>query len=382
MTKLPNQTPATVSVVLAMIEKEQRMIKAVMHCALVSVHHRSCLPPAVRSRQHKPRPGFTLVELLVVIAIIGVLVALLLPAVQAAREAARRTQCKNGLKQIALALQNYHGTHQRFPEGVVHQNPAPPSVSNSYLGNWSWNALILPYVEQNAAYEQSGVLQTDLATALDDVNKLAAMQAAMPVFLCPTTSSPTINEERDPQSASGQHYGLTTSDYVGVNSSNELRRFRGQPGKQANGIFMVEKGTRIREITDGTSNTIILGERSWETTLSGNEGFVLGRAGVVFGIRGVRDNSEIGLADGMGCGKYAMNYSSSSPTKSNSFARRGFSSRHPGGANFAFADGSVIFLSDDIDGGFDADQIATTEEVDTPWEALLAIADGHVASKD
>lgn len=327
------------------------------------------------------RIGFTLVELLVVIAIIGVLVALLLPAVQAAREAARRTQCKNSLKQIALALQNYHDTAKSFPVGIVHENPAPPSVTNSYLGNWNWSALLLPFVEQTAIYDQSGVLKTDLATALDDATKLAAMQTAVSVFLCPSTISPAINEERELESASGNFYALATSDYIGVNSSSELRRYRGEPGKFANGIFNIEKGTRIREITDGTSNTLILGERSWETTLSGNEGYVLGRAAVAYGNRGVRDASEIGLADSMGCGMYAMNYSSPNPTKSNSFARRGFSSRHPGGANFAFADGSVDFISEDIDGGFNSDQIAITDEVDSPWEALLGINDGVVATK-
>jgi prepilin-type processing-associated H-X9-DG protein len=320
------------------------------------------------------------VELLVVIAIIGVLVALLLPAVQAAREAARRTQCKNSLRQMALSLQNFHNTTRHFPAGVVRHNPAPPSVANSYLGNWNWSALLLPYVEQGVLYDQIGVSQTDLATAMDDPGKLKAMQTSLAVLLCPTTASPIVNDERDIQSASGTFSGLATSDYVGVNSSNELRRFRGNPGKDANGIFIIEKGTRIREITDGTSKTLIVGERSWETTLSGNEGFVLGRAGVALGVRGVRDNSEVGLADAMGCGKYKMNYSSSSATKSNSFARRGFSSRHPGGANFAFADGSADFLSDTIDGGFDAEQIAATEQVDTPWEGLLGMDDGIVTS--
>lgn len=322
--------------------------------------------------------AFTLVELLVVIAIIGVLVALLLPAIQAAREAARRTQCKNGLRQISIALQNHHDAKKRFPAGCKHENPPPPAVDNSYLGNWNWVAMLLPYLEQVALYDRIGVSDTDLATALDNPNKRDAMQTPLAVLLCPTTASPVVNEERPIQSAGGQKYALTTSDYVGVNSSNELRRYRGTPGKSANGVFTLEKGTRIREITDGTTNTLIVGERSWETTLPGSDGFVLGRAGVAFGIRGVRDNSEVGFADAMGCGKYAINYSSSNPTKSNSFARRGFSSRHPGGANFAFADGSVTFIADEIDGGFDSDQIAATQTVDTPWEALLGIDDGIV----
>src|SRR5436853_5111533 len=101
---------------------------------------------------HK-KAGFTLVELLVVIAIIGILVALLLPAIQSAREAARRTQCKSSAKNIGLALQNYHDTRKSFPPGVVQVYPTPPAVKPDVdYGNWSWNAFILPYIEEAAVY--------------------------------------------------------------------------------------------------------------------------------------------------------------------------------------------------------------------------------------
>ncbi len=326
-----------------------------------------------RGRQYT---GFTLVELLVVIAIIGVLVALLLPAIQAAREAARRTQCKNSTKNIALALLRYHNSFKSFPPGVVQVHPTPPSAVNSYLGNWSWGALLLPFVEETAVYDQIRVNDLDLATSLDVPENLAAMQATIPIFRCPSETGPITNGERLIQGISGNDYEIATSSYVGVNSSNELRRDRGEPGKDANGIFVSNIGTKIRKITDGTSKTAILGERAWETDVSTNSGQVLGRAGIVVGIRGVRENSEIGFADGTGCGKYALNYSSNSDTKSASFARRGFSSRHPGGAHFALADGSVQFISEDIDGNFGPDQIALTTEVDSPWEALLGIDDG------
>lgn len=322
------------------------------------------------------RNGFTLVELLVVIAIIGILVALLLPAVQASREAARRTQCKTSLKNLSLALLNYHQTFKSFPPGVMQVHPMPPSVVNSYLGNWSWGAMLLPFVEETALYNQLQVRNLDLASSLDIPDHVSAMQAGVPVFRCPTETGPTTNEERLIQSVNGLELDLAISSYVGVNSSGELRRGRGEPDKDANGIFINSKGTRLREITDGTSKTAILGERSWETDLARNDGLVLGRAGVVFGIRGVRDNSEVGFADAMGCGKYVINYSSNSDTKSASFARRGFSSQHPGGAHFALADGSVRFIPDTINGGFGPDQIAATVEVDSPWEALLCIDDG------
>ena len=117
-----------------------------------------------RGKAPQWRPAFTLVELLVVIAIIGVLVALLLPAVQSAREAARRMQCQNNLKQIGLALHNYEQTHKKFPPGIVQQQADPQFVAGATAANtindtesWAWGAFLLPYIEQNTLYEQAGI---------------------------------------------------------------------------------------------------------------------------------------------------------------------------------------------------------------------------------
>ena len=332
-------------------------------------------------RFNQGRNAFTLVELLVVIAIIGILVALLLPAVQAAREAARRTQCKNNVKNITLALMNYHDTRKAFPAGVVQANPAPPGTDDVRLGNWSWSALILPYVEETALHDQIQLPKTDLATSMDTPANLAAMQTSITVYRCPTDTAPAVNEERPIQSAAGTDNVLATSNYVGVNSSSLLRRDPGTPGPQANGIFVRIKGRKLREITDGTSHTAIIGERAWESKIPGavagsSDGIVRSRAGVVFGVRGVRQNSEQGFADGMGCGKFQLNFSSSTGSIPDSKARQGFSSVHPGGAHFGFADGSVQFVSDDIQGDFDANQWTITDAVDSPWEALLGINDG------
>jgi len=319
--------------------------------------------------------GFTLVELLVVIAIIGILVALLLPAIQAAREAARRTQCKSNAKNITLALQNYHDTNKSFPRGVIQVNPPPPATTDVDLGNWSWSGLILPYVEESDVYALLDVGKSDMAAAMDIPGNLAAMQTGIAVFRCPTDSGPVFNEERLIFSAAVVASPLATSNYPGVNSSGELRRDPGEPNnKDANGIFVSNKGRKIREITDGTSHTAIIGERAWESKLpNGSE--VRSRAAVVFGLRGVRENSEQGLAHGMGCGKYQLNFSSSTGAIPDSRSRRGFSSQHPGGAHFGMADGSVQFITDEIEGDFDANQWTISDTVDSAWEALLGIND-------
>jgi prepilin-type N-terminal cleavage/methylation domain-containing protein/prepilin-type processing-associated H-X9-DG protein len=327
--------------------------------------------------------AFTLVELLVVIAIIGILVALLLPAIQAAREAARRTQCKSNIKNIALALQNYHDARKSFPAGSLWANPAPPSTDGAELkGNWSWGALVLPYVEESALYDSISVSKIDLAKSLDIPANVTAMQSPIVVFRCPSDIAPVVNEERPITTASGAAKALVTSNYVGVNSSSELRRERGAPGKFANGIFILAKGTRIKEITDGTTHTAILGERAWESKVIANDpdttdGIVRSKAGVVVGVRGVRDKSALGLADGMGCGKFQMNFASATGSIPASKAGQGFSSPHTGGAHFAMADGSVQFVSDTIEGDFDSNQWTITDTVDSPWEALLGINDGY-----
>jgi prepilin-type processing-associated H-X9-DG protein len=147
---------------------------------------------------------------------------------------------------------------------------------------------------------------------------------------------------------------------------------------------VINKGTKISEITDGTSHTAIIGERAWESKVPAavatdptEDGIVRSNAGVVFGVRGVRHRSAQGLADGMGCGKYQMNFSSSTGSIPDSKARQAFSSTHAGGGHFGFADGSVQFISDTIEGDFDANQWTITDTVDSPWEALLGINDNY-----
>jgi prepilin-type N-terminal cleavage/methylation domain-containing protein/prepilin-type processing-associated H-X9-DG protein len=326
--------------------------------------------------------GFTLIELLVVIAIIAVLIGLLLPAVQKVREAANRMKCQNNLKQLGLALHNYHDTYNQFPPGVVYVYPKPPTNVNDRVeqGNWGWGALILPFVEQDARYNILQVARLDMPTSMDVPGNLAIFQQPVPVYRCPSDSGPAVNTGRMFAGLTTPATAIATSNYVAVNSSGEVRRNPGQASGNANGMFYVDRGSKMADITDGTSNTAMIGERAWVKPRQTGD-TQDHRAGVVYGARGIRQNSEDGLADTFGCGKYKMNFSGSwpAPGGSHTLARRCFSSHHAGGAQFCMGDGSVRFVSDSIQGTFDDRQTAVTDSVvDTTWEALLGRNDGSV----
>ena len=165
---------------------------------------------------NRPSRAFTLVELLVVIAIIGVLVALLLPAIQAAREAARRNTCKNNLKQIGLALHNYHSTFGTFPPGYVADNPN--NKSSSELSCWAWGAFILPFIEESPLYAALGVNDRELSDALLDLTPnggLEAAQTPLAAFRCASDEAPGLNDFDSNHSQStqtGGHYDRKVSD--------------------------------------------------------------------------------------------------------------------------------------------------------------------------
>jgi prepilin-type N-terminal cleavage/methylation domain-containing protein len=328
------------------------------------------------------RRGFTLVELLVVIAIIGVLVALLLPAVQAAREAARRMSCSNNIRQIALALHNYEDTHQRFPPGCIWVYPfVPPAAVNDTVdtGNWGWGAMILPYMELGNHHAILRVGSVDMVTAVDTPASLAAMRQKLTSWRCPSDTAPATNTGRLFSGNSTLLQSLTLSNYVGVNGSAHLRRDPGVPGGLANGIFYMNRGTRISEITDGTSNTAMVGERPWRYRLN-TGGFQEPRAAVVYGTRGIRQNSEQGLADCMGSGFFKLNFTifRAPPGGSQADARRVFASLHPGGALFARADGSVAMVQESIEFDYDPTTQGSLTDgvVNSAWEALLSKDDG------
>ena len=317
--------------------------------------------PFSTHRSKRGLRGFTLIELLVVIAIIAILIALLLPAVQQAREAARRTQCKNNLKQLGLAMHNYHDVYGMFPIGHAYRGCFDGNCDSNRGGPaWSWGTALLPYLdqaplfnsfwfEQQAAWDQAGPQQT-----IDSTNVLLC-QTVLPFNSCPSDASKPTNRNDGaiPNSATSSYQGNTSSynGYAGNPNANNITTRR-------NGIFRRINGgppTRIRDITDGTSNTIAIAETRWDMQRNG-----LNRSRWF----GSQDNNGLTGAQGATnalCvqGEWAMNWKQ---IDGNPQPHRTAGSRHEGGAQFLFCDGTVRFISENIN------------HTSTPW---INIASAH-----
>ncbi|MCA9046851.1 MAG: DUF1559 domain-containing protein, partial [Planctomycetaceae bacterium] len=201
-----------------------------------------------RSSRHR---GFTLIELLVVIAIIAVLIALLLPAVQQAREAARRSQCKNNLKQIGLALHNYHDTFTVFPPGYITRNINNTAMATMESGpGFAWGTMILPYIDQAPLYNHF-----DFNEDATDHHNAEHGSEFLPVFACPSDPQPNKFTVTD---GGGTTYELGSANYVGIFGYGSVTMNAGQP--QGDGLFYRNSRKGMRDVTDGTSNTIMVGE--------------------------------------------------------------------------------------------------------------------------
>src|SRR5262245_49685061 len=207
--------------------------------------------------------GFTLIELLVVIAIIAILIALLLPAVQQAREAARRTECKNHLKQIGIALHNYHDTFRIFPPGEVGSSLWPQGDDSQ----WGWAVMILPYIDQAPLYNLLSPGTNSLRQALNNATLLKALQTPIPYYLCPTDPSNQLNTDRRLGQANGPNALVATGSFI----ANHGVCAWAQGSGRLPGMFAHNDGARIRDITDGTTNTFMVGERGTPAMLGGDK---------------------------------------------------------------------------------------------------------------
>ena len=297
------------------------------------------------------RRGFTLVELLVVIAIIGVLVALLLPAVQAAREAARRAQCTSHLKQVALALHLYHDAHRSFPHGNINRTAGncpgmeEPTVSYSTrFGNWL--IAILPHVEHEALYDRYSIRHLNESPE----NRLVR-ESIVPVYVCPSdfdTSTPW-QPATGPATRVGAKYmpgsyrGVSGRSEDGYNYLDSEMMFEYQAGSRGPlhlvGVwgFRTESFSTVR---DGASNTLLIGESTSRTRPEFRTFWAYPFA--YFSLSGVTAQPRTLWGD------YARCVEAGGPG-GDLPCRRAWGGLHPSGVNFALCDGSVRFLSDTID---------------------------------
>ena len=311
----------------------------------------------------RSRMGFTLVELLVVIAIIGILIGLLLPAVQSVREAARRMQCSNHLKQIALAMHNYESVNKRFPPGqYVYLNTSKPD-------NWmrhSWYPGILCFVEQQSLYDVYQEHYSKAArTGSYSYTDLPQKEAVVPTFVCPDeevqktkNGSGTTNQ----QGFHGNYMGNGGNTYLDYKDSKLTRNTDGTmkwyegtkdsstPGANANGVFPVLKGVRMAEIQDGTSNTLLLSEicLSEDGAVGSGKEDIRGRylnschAGVLFSTLYAPNPNQPDLHS------YCINTIKAPCTGPSPGILVSARSGHTSGVNAAFCDASVTFISNNV----------------------------------
>lgn len=197
--------------------------------------------------------GFTLVELLVVIAIIGVLIALLLPAVQQAREAARRMTCSNKLKQIGLAVHNYHDTHTAFPIGVTTFTGYGASDNLPI-----WSVAILPFLEQSAVYDQIKLATNNFSQEVPNGTSTNISGQAMEAYMCPSDILGDVNTFRS--NVGKSNYMACGGSMVYANAENFVPNGN-YDSRNYNGIFCYDTSRQFRDVIDGTTNTILAGER-------------------------------------------------------------------------------------------------------------------------
>jgi len=300
-----------------------------------------------KNSRWRAQQGFTLIELLVVIAIIAVLVALLLPAVQQAREAARRSQCKNHLKQLGLALHNYHDTFKTFPPGEINgQNTiACPTGSRSAANpqRAPWTVLTLPYLDESPRYQAFKMEEPffSFIASTDSGINLIEQQRPLGKLQCP---SDPVNKPSVPNT---NYRGVQGGGPVSAAACN----VEGVRVWFTNGIFHVNSSTRMGDVTDGTSSTFLVGETRWfiaSQTYTTPQTWASGphiSTGIYHSV-----STVTAAVDQINDPFYEFDPGISAPDAGKAFATttRSFGSHHTGGAQFALADGSVHFLNENM----------------------------------
>jgi prepilin-type N-terminal cleavage/methylation domain-containing protein/prepilin-type processing-associated H-X9-DG protein len=352
------------------------------------------------------RSAFTLVELLVVIAIIGILVALLLPAIQAAREAARRSQCVNNLRNIALSLHNFHDARKAFPAAInlLSTDELPAGTINHSTGNAAalrpnWVYSILPYLEEQALHDRF-VLETSAGAPVymkDDLN-LDVRSTRLSVMECPSDQGHEVL------------YGLTPAGFDWARGNYAINAMQGYAPNYkidwqdptTRGVAGVNTGLKIAQIVDGTSHTMLLGEiriglatsdprGTWalgwcgssalcrqSTNFSGGPNSCMPGADDIYGGNKIVTDAGSGQLEAE-----CMTLFTSAPSSAQVVVR----SRHVGGANIAMTDGSTRFVSEYIDaplipGPNNPDYHRALVEDAGVWQYICISGDGQIAASN
>ena len=308
------------------------------------------------------KPGFTLIELLVVIAIIGVLIALLLPAVQAARESSRRMSCQSNLKQLGVALHCYHERVRQLPPGYLSnlngpasQDPDSDCTWDEIGPGWGWAAFLLGDLEESNLQR---TIRFDLQIA--DPTNAAARTTTVSVFACPsevmTGTFTVVDSNGNPLTSVASSNYAAMNGVLGVTSD----------AFDNNGVFIRNRKMRLSDVTDGLSTTLFVGERATDMSSMTWTGAVLG--GVVPAQRYPNPADQLANAEAAAALLLSHGSREHIPDDDLVFDADATSSNHPGIVNFLFGDGSVHIISSSIDG-----QV---------YEALLTRAGGEVISDD
>ena len=237
------------------LQLADRGLLSVASCPLSVAANVEVVDDGPRTTDHGQRRGFTLVELLVVIAIIGVLVGMLLPAVQAARETARRAECQNHLRQIGIALHAYHDLHKQLPIGCVEKRIPKTKPNGRQL---AWSAEILPQLEEPALWQQ-----VDFNAAYDSVVNAPAAATVVSIYVCPSTVRLAAGRDgaivSGTVASTGNAYRGAAIDYGGIYGAAQV-------SPAANGVLLYDRPVKFSDITDGTSHTLAVAEdtgRGW-----------------------------------------------------------------------------------------------------------------------